>query len=160
MVSVAGSYSGTHNGLSDDQRTILSFQSKKSLAETNAFAFSIAAMSFHCIRFLKFNFLMKLLDLLILLSSFPFLIYGISGFTSPHMKSEFKRFGLEKFGLLTAVLEIAGALGLLAGLLINTILLISSGGLALLMFLGVLVRLKVKDSLWVSLPALFYMVLN
>lgn len=76
------------------------------------------------------------------------------------MKSEFRRFGLEKFGLLTAVLEIVGALGLLAGFMINAILLISSGGLALLMFFGVLVRLRVKDSLWISLPALLFMGLN
>jgi hypothetical protein len=76
------------------------------------------------------------------------------------MKSEFKRFGLEKFGLLTAVLEISGALGLLAGLIVHSILLISSGGLALLMFFGVIARLRVKDSLWVSLPALIYMGLN
>jgi hypothetical protein len=103
---------------------------------------------------------MRVLDILILISSISFLIYGISWFTSEHLKSEFKRFGLEKFGLLTAVLEIAGALGLLAGLMINSILMISSGGLALLMFFGVLVRLKVKDSLWVSLPAFFYMVIN
>jgi hypothetical protein len=103
---------------------------------------------------------MRLLDILILISSLSFLIYGLSYFTSPHMKSEFKRFGLEKYGLLTAVLEIVGALGLLLGYLINTILLISSGGLALLMFLGFLVRLKVKDSLLVSLPALFFMLLN
>lgn len=103
---------------------------------------------------------MRLLDFLILISSMSFLAYGISWFTSPHMKSEFKRFGLEKFGLLTAVLEIAGALGLLAGLMLKSILLISSGGLALLMFFGFLVRLKVKDSFWVSLPALFYMMLN
>ena len=103
---------------------------------------------------------MRLLDIPILISSLSFLLYGINWFISPHMKSEFKRFGLEKFGLLTVVLEIGGALGLLAGLFINSILLISSGGLALLMFLGVLVRLKVKDSLWVSLPALFYLVLN
>ena len=76
------------------------------------------------------------------------------------MKSEFRRFGLEKFGLFTAALEIIGALGLLAGLYFNSILLIASGGLALLMFLGFLTRLRVKDSFWVSLPALFYLVLN
>jgi hypothetical protein len=76
------------------------------------------------------------------------------------MKSEFKRFGLGKFGKLTAVLEIGGALGLLVGFFINSILLISSGGLALLMFLGFLARLRIKDSLWVSLPALFFMGLN
>lgn len=103
---------------------------------------------------------MRLLDILILISSLSFLTYGISWFTSPHMKSEFMRFGLEKFGLLTVVLEIGGALGLLVGLMINSILIISSGGLALLMFSGLLVRLRIKDSLWVSLPALFFMLLN
>ena len=103
---------------------------------------------------------MRLLDILILISSLSFLAYGISWFTSPHMKSEFKRFRLEKFGLLTVVLEIAGGLGLIVGLFFNFILLISSGGLALLMLLGFMVRLRVKDSLWVSLPALFYLALN
>lgn len=76
------------------------------------------------------------------------------------MKSEFKRFKLEKLGLLTIVLEIVGALGLLIGLWYKPLLLLSSGGLALLMFLGVIVRIKLKDSLWITLPALFYMFLN
>ena len=76
------------------------------------------------------------------------------------MKSEFKRFNLEKLGLLTIILECVGAAGLLIGLLYNPISLISSGGLALLMFLGTIVRIRLKDSLWVSLPALFYMFLN
>jgi hypothetical protein len=101
-----------------------------------------------------------MLDILIILSGISFLFYGIAYFSSPNMKSEFVRFGLAKFGILTAVLEILGAIGLLVGLLNNFVLLISSGGLALLMFFGFLVRLKVKDSLWVSLPALFYMLLN
>ena len=76
------------------------------------------------------------------------------------MKNEFKRFELEKLGLLTIILEILGALGLLIGLYFKPILLISSGGLALLMLLGLIVRIKSKDSFWVSIPALFYMTLN
>jgi hypothetical protein len=76
------------------------------------------------------------------------------------MKIEFKRFGLEKFGVLTAILEIVGAAGLLVGLFSTPILLISSGGLALLMFFGLLARVRVKDSLWVSLPATLFMILN
>jgi len=76
------------------------------------------------------------------------------------MKNEFKRFGLEKLGLLTIVLEIIGATGLIVGLIFNPILIISSLGLALLMFFGVIVRIKLKDSFWISLPALFFMVLN
>ena len=103
---------------------------------------------------------MLLLQLFILFSSLSFLGYGITYFKSPHMKSEFKRFGLEKVGTLTVIFEIIGGLGLLVGLVNNPILLISSGGLATLMFLGVMVRIKMKDSLWVSLPALGYMLLN
>lgn len=103
---------------------------------------------------------MKVLELLILFSGFSFLTYGFGWFTSPRMKSEFKRFGLERFGQLTAVMEIAGGLGLLVGFMFHFILLISSSGLALLMFFGALVRLKVKDSFRVSLPAFLYMVLN
>ncbi|WP_204248387.1 hypothetical protein [Hymenobacter sp. PAMC 26628] len=76
------------------------------------------------------------------------------------MKDEFKRFGLEGLGLVAIIFELLGAVGLLVGLKYNLILLISSGGLALLMFLGVAVRIKVKDGLLVSLPALSFMLLN
>lgn len=97
---------------------------------------------------------------LIIISSLSFLYYGILYFSSAYIKDEFKRFGLEKFGILTAVLEILGAIGLLTGLFIRPILLLSSGGLALLMLMGFIARLNVKDSLWVSLPALLFMILN
>lgn len=86
--------------------------------------------------------------------------YGIAYFSSTKMKSEFKRFGLEKAGALTAFLEILGAIGLLVGLKIHLILVVSSAGLAILMLLGVAVRIKVRDTIWVSLPALFFMILN
>jgi len=76
------------------------------------------------------------------------------------MKIEFKRFNIEKLGLLTIILEILGAVGLLIGLLFKPILLISSGGLAILMLLALMIRIKSKDSLLISLPALFYMILN
>ena len=103
---------------------------------------------------------MRLLNILILISSLSFIGYGIAYFVTPQMKSEFKRFGLEKAGALTAMLELLGGVGLLAGLKVHPILLISSGGLALLMFLGIAVRIRLKDSLWVTLPALLFMILN
>ncbi|OGX87066.1 DoxX family protein [Hymenobacter glacialis] len=103
---------------------------------------------------------MSLLPALVLFSSLSFLGYGIAYFKSPNMKSEFKRFGLEKQGLLVVVLEILGALGLLVGLALNPILLLAAGGLALLMLLGVAVRLKIGDSVLVTLPAFAFMVLN
>ena len=95
-----------------------------------------------------------------LLSSLSFFAYAFSYFNTPHMKREFKRFGLEKIGLTTVVLEIIGAVGLLVGLKFHFILMISSLGLALLMFAGLIVRIKSKDSIWISLPAFFYLALN
>ena len=96
----------------------------------------------------------------ILISSLSFFAYAVSYFTSPHMKKEFKRFGLEKIGLLTIILQFMGAAGLIVGLKFNPILTISSLGLTLLMLSGLIVRIKLKDSIWISLPALFYMGLN
>ena len=103
---------------------------------------------------------MNFLNALIFFSATSFLIYGIAYFVSTNMKNEFKRFGLEKFGTLTAVLELTGAFGLFIGIQNYTILVFASGGLALLMLLGVGVRIKMKDSLLVSLPAFFYFLLN
>ena len=96
----------------------------------------------------------------ILISSLSFFAYAVSYFTSPHMKKEFKRFGLEKIGLLTIILQFMGATGLILGLKFNPILTISSLGLTLLMLSGLIVRIKLKDSIWISLPAFFYMGLN
>lgn len=103
---------------------------------------------------------MSLVTICVLISSVSFFAYALSYFMAPHMKNEFKRFGLEKLGLMTIVLEIIGALGLLVGLKFNSLLMISSLGLALLMFAGLIVRIRLKDSLWISLPAFFFMALN
>ena len=103
---------------------------------------------------------MNVVTICTLISSLSFFAYAISYFNAPHMKNEFKRFGLEKMGLTIIILEITGAFGLLVGLIFNFILVISSLGLALLMLAGLIVRLKLKDSIWICLPAFFYMVLN
>ena len=130
------------------------------MAETYSIPVPDDIMSFHCRCITKISVAMRLLNILILISSLSFIGYGIAYFVTPQMKSEFKRFGLEKAGALTAVLELLGGVGLLAGLKFHPILLISAGGLALLMFLGVAVRIRLKDSLWVTLPALLFMALN
>lgn len=98
--------------------------------------------------------------LLVLFSGVSFIIYGCLLFISPQMRNEFKRFGLEKFTTLTGILELLGGIGLLVGLKVGFILLISSGGLTLLMLLGFGVRIKVKDSFWLTMPSLFFMLLN
>ena len=104
---------------------------------------------------------MILYTVCVAISSLSFLMYGISYFIGTHMKSEFIRFGLQKYAVLTIVLEIIGALGLIAGYFFSVpLLLVSASGLSLLMFMGVIVRLRLKDSLLITLPALFFMALN
>ncbi len=98
--------------------------------------------------------------LLILFTGLAFLFYGVYYFFSPNFKLEFKRFGLQKFGLLAAWLQILGGTGLLVGLTIHFILVISTLGLAVLMLLGVATRIKVKDNFQQTFPALFFMIIN
>ncbi len=103
---------------------------------------------------------MTLNTIFILVSSFSFYAYVVSYFISPQMKKEFKRFNLEKLALITIILELLGASGLLIGLKFNLILVISSLGLSLLMLCGLLIRIKLKDNIWLSLPAALFMILN
>ena len=98
--------------------------------------------------------------LLALFSGVSFIVYGSLLLVSTEMQNEFKRFELEKFTTLTGILELLGGIGLLVGLKVGTILLISSGGLTLLMLFGFGVRIKVKDSFRFSFPSLFFMLLN
>ena len=101
-----------------------------------------------------------MMTFLVWLSALSFLFYGVSYFTSQGLKDEFKRYGLEKFGPLTAILEILGATGLLVGLRVPFILSLAAAGLALLMLLGFGVRIKIKDGFWLSLPSFLFMLLN
>ena len=103
---------------------------------------------------------MTLIEVCSLFSSVSFFGYVIAYFASSKMKLEFKRFSLEKLGFFIIILELLGAIGLIVGLKFNFILSISSLGLSLLMLSGVLVRIRLKDSILISLPAFFYMVLN
>lgn len=101
-----------------------------------------------------------MITILVWISALSFLFYGVSYFTSQGLKDEFKRYGLEKFGPMTAILEILGAVSLLVGLKFPLIMLLASGGLALLMLLGFGVRLKIRDGFWLSLPSFLFMLLN
>jgi hypothetical protein len=98
--------------------------------------------------------------ILILISAALFIFYGLLILLTNHMKFEFKRYDLEKFRTLTGYLELAGGIGQLIGLFYPILLILSSIGLSLLMFLGTIVRLRVRDP-WIDLiPAIFLMLLN
>ena len=106
------------------------------------------------------TFQVRVLTILIAGSSVAFLIYGALCLSSSSMQSEFKRFGLENLRKLTGVLELLGGLGLLVGFRWPLALWVSSGGLFLLMLVGLGIRVKIRDSFLRSLPALILMIVN
>ena len=76
------------------------------------------------------------------------------------MKVEFERYNLDKFRNLVGYLQLLGGFGLLVGLIWKPALVISSGGLALLMLIGFGVRVKMRDGFLESMPSLIFMILN
>ena len=78
------------------------------------------------------------------------------------MKIEFERFGLKNWQRqLTGILQLSGAIGLTVGIFANEILaIIASGGLSLLMILGVGVRIKINDPPLEMIPAAFFAIIN
>jgi DoxX-like family len=89
-----------------------------------------------------------------------FLYYGASCLFFNGMAADFERFGLTQLRVLTGTLELLGALGLVVGLLVPEIAIASAAGLALLMALGLLTRLRLRDSLRETLPAAVLLLVN
>jgi len=94
------------------------------------------------------------------LSALLFLFYGGSCLISAHMVTEFKRYRLPQFRTTIGVLECLGALGLLMGQFSQPLLVAAAAGLALLMLLGIATRIRIRDSLAQTLPAVVLLAVN
>jgi uncharacterized membrane protein YphA (DoxX/SURF4 family) len=103
---------------------------------------------------------MLFLDIVIIFLAISFLFYGFACLFSQHMMDEFSRYGLPQFRLLIGALEVAGGLGLVVGYILPVIQILAAGGLALLMLLGCLLRVRIKDSILQILPAFIFLVLS
>ena len=99
-------------------------------------------------------------NILLIFSAFSFLFFGIGCLRTPYLRTEFERYGLAQFRVLTGYLQLLGAAGILIGFYFISLQLVSCAGLSVLMFLGLGVRIKIKDNFWQSLPALMYCTLN
>ncbi len=93
-------------------------------------------------------------------SAFSFVFYGIMSFTSNIMKSEFNRWGISKFRIIVGCAQLTGGFGLLLGFYFPVMTLLSSLGLTVLMLLGFILRLIVKDGIVKSSPAFIYIIIN
>jgi len=97
---------------------------------------------------------------LILFSALSFLGYGSACFLLTSLKNEFERYCLAAQRRLVGALQLGAAFGLVAGLDEPWIGLAASGGLALMMLVAVGVRIKIKDPLPRTMPAVVYLALN
>ena len=116
--------------------------------------------------FLKINKLLcnsmssQFIFILEIFSSVSFLIYGFLSFKSDRMINEFERWNISKFRLIVGISQLMGGFGLIFGFFIPIFTVISSLGLSLLMLLGFVLRIFVKDGLIRSLPSLLYLIIN
>ena len=115
--------------------------------------------------FVRINFKLKksmgMFTFLTFFSGFSFLVFGIACLSTAQMKAEFIRYGLEESRVLVGGLQLLGAFGLLLGYYYTPLLqALAAAGLSVLMILGFLVRLRLRDSVLKSAPSLFYALLN
>jgi len=103
---------------------------------------------------------MHILVALTIFSGVSFIVYGALCLGNSSMKTEFVRFKVENFRVLVGTLEVLGGLGLLVGLKVSAVLLLSSFGLSVLMLIALVLRMKLKDGVLVSLSAWFFTIAN
>jgi uncharacterized membrane protein YphA (DoxX/SURF4 family) len=97
---------------------------------------------------------------IVLFTGISFVAYGINSFISKRMRKEFERWGLENKRKFIASCQLIGGAGLILGLEWNTILILSSSFLVVMMLVAIGVRIKVKDNISDILPAFAYLALN
>jgi|TARA_B110000971_G_C19942302_1_gene469334 hypothetical protein len=95
-----------------------------------------------------------------LFSSFSFIFYGLMSFFSLEMKKEFKRWNISQFRVIVGIAQLIGGIGMIIGFYIPVFTLLASFGLSILMLLGFILRVMVKDGVLKSLPSLFYFLIN
>ncbi|QBA64163.1 DoxX family protein [Muriicola soli] len=100
---------------------------------------------------------MKIPEFLSLFLAFSFLFFGFSCFFAPRMKHEFIRYGLPHQRRIVGILQLIGSAGLFIGMVTGPMLsVLALAGLAILMSMGVIVRIKIKDPWPAILPAFIY----
>ena len=100
------------------------------------------------------------LNFIILFSAFSFIIYGYSSFMSNRMISEYSRWGFADQRKIIGFFQLLGGIGLLVGIKVNILLFITSLSFIIMMLFAIIVRIKIKDGIVETLPAITYLFLN
>ena len=99
-------------------------------------------------------------DILILFSSISFVIYSLNSIFSKRMISEFSRWGVGNLRILVASFQMFGGIGLLLGMYNIWLLCLVSFFLTLMMIIAIIIRIRVRDSFLLTVPALMYALLS
>lgn len=94
------------------------------------------------------------------LSAAAFLAYGIACLATPRMDAEFERYGLARFRRLIGAIECLGAIGLVVGHFNRPVLVLAAAGLTLTMVAAIATRIRLRDSLAQTLPAVVLLAVN
>lgn len=98
---------------------------------------------------------------IVIFSGISFIIYGYLIIFTSHMTIEFYRYGMSHLRTLTGFLELLAGFSLLYGHYYSkNLVLLVSACLALLMLIGIIVRIKVGDTLLQTMPAILFMLAN
>lgn len=88
-----------------------------------------------------------------LVSGVSFLYYGAKVLFRPALRSEFERYGMPGVRRLVGVTEVLGGTAVILGLACAPLGAVAAAGLAVLMVLGLIVRVRVHDAPRLMVPA-------
>ncbi len=97
---------------------------------------------------------------LALLSALSFTYYGVSCIAVPRIRAEYVRYGIPHLAVLSGLLQLWGAAGVVIGLVVPALGAIAAACLSVMMILGVGVRIRLRDPLDLMLPAAGLAVVN
>ncbi len=97
---------------------------------------------------------------LIFFSSLSFLAYGTGALFTAAMRQEFERYHMGRQRILVGLLQWAAGVGLIAGLWVPWLGQAAAAGLALMMAVALVVRIRIHDKPYLMLPAAGYLALN
>lgn len=101
------------------------------------------------------------LNILLVILTLAFLMFGWMKFTSPQMVEGFKHFGLPQwFRVVTGIVEVIGAILLFAGIWLNSLALIGAIVLGATMIGAVITHIRAKDPLSASTMPIILLALN
>jgi len=100
------------------------------------------------------------IDILSAISAVAFLFYGLACLFSAKLVAEFERYRLARWRVVVGGLEVAGAVGLIAGWWFPPLQTAAAAGLFALMICGLWARWRIRDPWYAMLPAFVLAVMN